>query len=81
MSNIQSFKRGLEQALSRKLKLQQSNVNAVPANAAPENAEPTTPIATKNPTEEQYRTTLLSKAREHYRQQQVDDNQSSQTTI
>lgn len=78
MSNIQSFKRGLEQALSRKLKLQQSNVNVVPASAVPENAEPTTPTATKNPTEEQYRTTLLSKVRKYYCRQQEESDSGNQ---
>lgn len=89
MSDVQSFKHRLEQALNRRSKLQQSSVDIVPAdpenaksaNLVPPSAEPAPPSTTKKPTEEQYRTTLLSKVREYYRQQQMDDNQSSETTI
>ena len=78
MSDVQSFKRGFEMALSRKLKLQQSNediVPVVPANAAP------TPAAAKQPNDEQYRTAMLRKVRDHYyRQQQVHETQQKENT-
>ena len=72
MSDIQSFKRGFEMALSRKLKLQQSSVYIVPV--VPASAAPTPPAAVKQLTDEQYRISLLGKVRNYYRQRQPTEN-------